>query len=73
MLVYLHMCNLVLLPVKALHLVLLQFFSGFHILIIITLHIANDTSPSLFTGSETIHQNKSRKGARTWKGMFCTV
>lgn len=34
---YLHVCYLVLFPVKALHLVLFQFLSGLHILVIVTL------------------------------------
>lgn len=49
------MCDLVLLPVKAFHLILLQFFSGFHVLVVITLHRRYmTTSPYCLVGSETV-------------------
>lgn len=52
---HLHMCDLVLLPVKAFHLILLQFFSGFHVLVVITLHRRYmTTSPYCLVGSETV-------------------
>ena len=42
---YLHVCYLVLFPVEALHLVLLQLLSGLHVLVVVTLatHMQNTT------------------------------
>ena len=42
---YLHVCYLVLFPVEALHLVLLQLLSGLHVLVVVTLatHMQNKT------------------------------
>lgn len=41
-LIYLHVCDLILFPVEALHLVFFQLLSGLHILVIVTLK-ANNT------------------------------
>lgn len=69
------MCDLVLLPVKAFHLVLLQFFSGFHILVIITLQRKNTQyhhNTIVKMSSELkINTNKNKKLERV--SSYCVV
>lgn len=72
----LHVCDLVLLPVEALHLVLLQLLAGLHILVIVSLQasratgIVADTVSQIRYDSMTQHLAKTRSTHARTRASF---